>query len=99
MSEILQEDGDLCMTFVRWHPADTRVVRVIPPLPVSEAACRSRCPVCQSQIGTEEPVALLALGPGRRPDAKAKHERGIWYSAAALVAHAACLGLPADTPR
>lgn len=78
-------------TFVRWRAGEPREGRVFPPLDPSHPAAAESCAVCESLLGDGSPVQLLAIGP-LTPAAHQEHRAGRWYSALALLFHAACLG-------
>jgi hypothetical protein len=81
--------------YVRWHPLDDRLVNIAGPLSPDNPAVRDRCPACGHELGTEEHIALLSIGPGRDPERVAAHDRGRWYSAVAILIHASCAGVSA----
>jgi hypothetical protein len=84
-------------TFVRWRSTEPREQRVFPPLPADHPAVSEPCPgACGEPLGCGLPVQLLVIGPTDGEDYRA-HREGRWYSALALLFHAACLGteLPA----
>lgn len=84
--------AQLPITFVRWKAGEDRVVRVAPSLPPDHPATSSPCIACGEDLGTVEPIALLALGPGSDQQARDRYAGDRWGTFAAVILHAACAG-------
>jgi hypothetical protein len=54
------------------------------------------CPACQRAFAQSEVVTVVPIGPGDDQDDQRRARESRWYSAAAVVAHAACAGLDVD---
>ncbi|SEF34335.1 hypothetical protein SAMN05421837_107326 [Amycolatopsis pretoriensis] len=78
-------------TYVRWRSGAPREGRAFPPLGPGHPAYRDVCPACDHFLGNGLPVQILAIGP-TDDEARDRHRAGRWYSALALLFHAACLG-------
>lgn len=84
----------LPITFVRWKAGEDRVVRVVPALPPDHPATENPCIACGEDLGTSEPVALLALGPGSDEQARGRYADDRWGTFVAVILHADCAGAP-----
>lgn len=78
------------ITYVRWRRDESREARVFPPLAPEHPAYAADCFLCSEPLGNGGQVQLLALGPEDADD-RAKHVEGRWYSALAILLHAACV--------
>jgi len=58
--------------------------------PIEARDIGETCPACGQQIRAGQMVAVLILGPGADPDARAKARAGEAYDAAAIDVHWAC---------
>jgi hypothetical protein len=82
---------------VQGRPAATQ--RVWGPLEAGEkdaAVLAMMCPGCFADFAPGEYVTLVVIGPGRDPEAQRKAAADQFYSAVAIPAHAACVGLPTE---
>jgi hypothetical protein len=82
--------------YVRWHPLDDRLVNTLGPLDPDHPVVHDPCPACGLELGTQEHIAMLAIGPGRDSERMAAHKRGLWYLAVAILIHASCAGVGAQ---
>lgn len=81
------------MTYIRWKAGEPRESRILPAMAPDHPAAHLHCPVCDRELGNGRPLRVLALGPDSE-DSHAKCAAGGWFSARAIVLHAACLGMP-----
>jgi len=63
---------------------------VFPALSESHSAYDADCWLCGKPLGNGSQVQLLAIGPEDEAD-RIKHHEGRWYSALAILLHAACV--------
>lgn len=80
------------VTYVRWQRDQPRRGRVFPALAEDHPAHHAPCPLCGLPLGTDpagKGVQLLAIGPDDDDAAYFRHHDGRWYSALAVIVHAA----------
>lgn len=71
---------------------------MFPPLTEANPAFHAECWLCQQPLGNGQKVQVLVLGP-EDAEQRAKHHAGRWYSASAILLHAACVqGVEPDAP-
>lgn len=78
-------------TYLRWRQDQPRLSDVKHPLTSDHPSFDAKCLVCVERLGNGQPVQLLVLGPEDAED-RALHQAMRWYSAVALILHAACAG-------
>ncbi len=70
-------------------------MRAFQPMAADHPCVGNECAVCGSAFIAGDITTVIPLGPGDDSDDQEKARRGGWYSAYAVVAHAACAGIPA----
>ncbi len=78
------------VTYVRWQRDEPRECRVFPPLASDHPAYATECSLCGEPFSNGGKVQLLAIGPDDA-ESREKHAEGRWYSALAVLLHAACI--------
>lgn len=76
--------------FVRWKQGEPRPCRVFDPLPADHPAAAMPCLVCENVLGDGRPVQLYAVG-WHDEESRERHTAGRWYTAQAVLLHAACV--------
>jgi hypothetical protein len=76
--------------------AERDAMRAYRPLRADHPCIGMACAVCDRIFVAGDITTAIPLGPGAAPDTQAKALRGGWYSALAIVAHAACGGIQAE---
>lgn len=81
---------NVTVTYVRWQKDEPREGRIFPSLDEIHPASTDECLVCGHLLGGSGPVQIFALGPEDEGE-REMHVAGQWYTARALLLHAACL--------
>lgn len=81
---------------VRAEGLPRTATRTFDELPTGHPLRDEFCPACDEPL-SEQPVALIYIGPGSDPEDQAKARAGRWHTGAAVAVHAACAGTTEET--
>jgi hypothetical protein len=84
----------VAMSALRCKGGEERAaMRAYEPLTADHPCVDNDCAVCSDPLEEGDVTTVIPLGPGSDEDDQAKAQRGGWYSAYGVVAHASCAGL------